>query len=138
VEPSATIDDLLERWQALKEKDSSATVEDLCADCPEQTASVKARLQAVASMMSFLGLAPESSGTVLGYDLEKIVTPTSAPIEELTKLAEMAAGRRIMSQGNVVPLSSAEWTGRWQHLQGTGNALLRKAAGEAAPAPSGG
>src|SRR5205085_2179749 len=57
------------------------------------------------------------SGSLVGYDLEKMVTPAPGPTEELVQLAELAAGRRILSQGNVVPLNSAEWIERWQQLE---------------------
>jgi len=60
------------------------------------------------------------TGTVVGFDLERILTPTTAPAENLTRLAEVAAGRRIMNEGHVVPLSSVEWTDRWQQLQRNG------------------
>jgi WD40 repeat protein/tRNA A-37 threonylcarbamoyl transferase component Bud32 len=57
------------------------------------------------------------SGTVLGFDLAKIVTPTMSTPEDLTRLAEVSAGRRIVNEGNVVPLNTAEWTERWKRLQ---------------------
>jgi WD40 repeat protein len=57
------------------------------------------------------------SGSVVGYDLTKMLTPAAEPAEDLVPLAELAAGRRILSNGNVVPLSSAEWAERWQRLQ---------------------
>ena len=57
------------------------------------------------------------SGLIIGFDLEKMVTPTPASADELTVLAELAAGRRIMSEGRVVPISSTEWTDRWERLQ---------------------
>ena len=60
------------------------------------------------------------TGTVRGFDLEKIVSPTAARIEDLTMLAEVAAGRRIMNEGQVVPLSSTEWTDRWKELKRNG------------------
>ena len=60
------------------------------------------------------------SGTVVGYDLEKMMTPTSAPAEELIRLAEVVAGRRIMNQGSVVPITSTEWTDRWEELRRNG------------------
>jgi hypothetical protein len=56
------------------------------------------------------------SGSLVGYDLNAMVTPTTAPVAELVRLAEVVAGRRIMPQGNVAPLSSAEWDERWQRL----------------------
>jgi hypothetical protein len=43
-----------------------------------------------------------------------MVTPASAPAEDLVRLAELAAGRRILSEGRVAPLTSAEWVERWQ------------------------
>ena len=45
---------------------------------------------------------------LVGYDLEKLTTPTALPRKDLVRLAEVAAGRRILSEGNVVPLSSSE------------------------------
>ena len=63
------------------------------------------------------------SGSLVGYDLEKIVTPAPGPTEDLVLLAELAAGRRILSQGNVVPLSSIEWADRWQRFRRKGDLL---------------
>ena len=57
---------------------------------------------------------------LVGYDLEKMTTPAPAPAADLVELAEIAAGRRILSQGNVVPLTSAEWAERWQRLRSAG------------------
>ena len=54
--------------------------------------------------------------TLVAYDLEKMVTPVTAPANDLIPLAELAAGRRILSEGRVVPLTSAEWAHRWQEL----------------------
>jgi WD40 repeat protein len=54
---------------------------------------------------------------LVGYDLEAMRTPTAAPVEDLVALAELAAGRRILSQGNVVPLNSSDWLERWHLLQ---------------------
>ena len=64
-------------------------------------------------------------GTVVGYDLEKMVTPNTASADELTRLAELAAGRRIMSDGRVVPLSTTEWTDRWEQLRPIQDAASR-------------
>jgi serine/threonine-protein kinase len=60
------MEDLLRRWERLKEQNKSATIEDLSADVDEQPAELRERLQAVASMMSFLGMGaePGSSGTI--------------------------------------------------------------------------
>jgi WD40 repeat protein/tRNA A-37 threonylcarbamoyl transferase component Bud32 len=57
------------------------------------------------------------SGGVIGYDLKKMLTPAAEPAEDLVRLAELAAGRRILSNGDVIPLSSSEWAERWQRLR---------------------
>jgi WD40 repeat protein len=57
------------------------------------------------------------SDYLTGYDLEKMVTPANASAEELVRLAELAAGRRIQSEGGVVPLTGAEWADRWRRLR---------------------
>jgi WD40 repeat protein/tRNA A-37 threonylcarbamoyl transferase component Bud32 len=64
------------------------------------------------------------SRSMTGYDLERMVTPAAAATEDLVPLAELAAGRRILNEGRVVPLTSAEWSERWQRLQPVGNPLL--------------
>jgi WD40 repeat protein len=58
-------------------------------------------------------------GSLVGYDLEKMVAPARAPIEDLVQLAELAAGRRIVDEGSVVPLNGVEWEDRWVHSQQT-------------------
>jgi WD40 repeat protein len=60
------------------------------------------------------GIVGGFSGSLVGYDLEAMVTPATEPVEDLVRLAEGVAGRRILSGGNVVPLDSAEWAERWQ------------------------
>jgi hypothetical protein len=57
------------------------------------------------------------SRSLVGYDLKAMLTPATAPAEDLVRLAELAAGRRILSEGRVVPLSSSEWAERWQRLR---------------------
>jgi WD40 repeat protein len=54
------------------------------------------------------------SGCLVGYDLEALVTPTTGPTEDLVQLAELVSGRRILTNGNVVSLSSSEWAERWR------------------------
>ena len=56
-------------------------------------------------------------GFLKAYDLKRMVTPAAEPTDDLLRLAELAAGRRILSNGNVVPLSSAEWAERWQRVR---------------------
>jgi WD40 repeat protein/tRNA A-37 threonylcarbamoyl transferase component Bud32 len=69
---------------------------------------------------------------LVGYDLKAMRTPATDPIEDLTALAELAAGRRILSQGNIVPLNSAEWLERWENVRQKGPAAVR-ALHEVAP-----
>jgi eukaryotic-like serine/threonine-protein kinase len=59
-------------------------------------------------------------GRITGFDLEKIVTPVTAPAEDLMRVAEVVAGRRITNDGNLVPISSNEWSDRWKELQRNG------------------
>jgi WD40 repeat protein/tetratricopeptide (TPR) repeat protein len=66
--------------------------------------------------------------TLMGYDLETILAPTAAPAEDLVRLAEVAAARRISSQGTVVPLSSVEWGERYRQLRPTPDELRQREA----------
>jgi hypothetical protein len=68
------------------------------------------------------------SGRITGFDLETMVTPAAASVDEMIRLAELAPGRRIMSQGSVVPISSTEWTERWEQLRHTQDARSRTPA----------
>jgi serine/threonine-protein kinase len=62
MECQTPFEDLLRRWECLREQNKAATIEDLSADVEEDPAQVRNRLQAVASMMSFLGMgAPSGS-----------------------------------------------------------------------------
>ena len=56
-------------------------------------------------------------GIITGYDLEKMTSPATETPAQLTRVAEVAAGRRITNEGTVVPLSSTEWTERWNELK---------------------
>jgi WD40 repeat protein len=53
-------------------------------------------------------------GSLEAYDLKRMLTPAAEPAEDLVRLAELAAGRRILGNGNVMPLSSSEWAERWR------------------------
>ncbi len=64
------------------------------------------------------------SRALVGYDLKTMVTPATGPAESLVQFAEVVAGRRILSQGRVVPLTSAEWAERWRWLQGANRSAL--------------
>jgi len=68
------------------------------------------------------------SPALVAYDLETIVTPAADPVADLAPLVELAAGRRILSQGNVVPINSAEWLERWDALRRKGIDRFQKAA----------
>jgi hypothetical protein len=46
-----------------------------------------------------------------------MTTPAPGAAEDLVRLAELAAGRRILPAGQVIPLNSAEWAERWERLQ---------------------
>jgi WD40 repeat protein len=65
---------------------------------------------------------------LVGYDLEALRSPSTDSLEELTALAELAAGRRVLSEGNIVPLNSAEWLERWHKVQRADIAALKPAA----------
>lgn len=54
------------------------------------------------------------SDSLEAYDLKAMATPLRDAVEDLVPLAELAAGRRILSRGSVVPLSSSEWAERWR------------------------
>jgi hypothetical protein len=56
VERQTTVEDLLRRWQGLKGQHKAATIEDLSVEIAEDPAELRERLQAVASMISFLGI----------------------------------------------------------------------------------
>lgn len=56
------------------------------------------------------------SGSLVGYDLTAMATPATATTEVLVRLAELIAGRRILRQERLVPLSGAEWAEHWERL----------------------
>jgi serine/threonine protein kinase len=56
VDSTPSLDDLVSRWRQHQLKGESVSMEELCGQCPEKAAELKERLEAVASMMSFLGL----------------------------------------------------------------------------------
>ncbi len=55
-----TVDDLLRSWERSKEQNKPAAIDDLSADVKQDATELRERLQAVASMMSFLGVNAES------------------------------------------------------------------------------
>jgi serine/threonine protein kinase/tetratricopeptide (TPR) repeat protein len=62
--------DMLSRWRQLRQEGHTVSLGALCPDGPAQEAEVQAHLEAVASMMSFLGLGPdgETKASVAGSD----------------------------------------------------------------------
>ncbi len=60
VERQTTVEEYLQRWQRLKVQNNAATIDDLSADVKEDPGELRERFQAVASMMSFLGMSAES------------------------------------------------------------------------------
>ena len=60
MERHTTVDDVLRRWQNSRDQNKPATIEELCAGALEDPAELRERLQAVASMMSFLGVEAEA------------------------------------------------------------------------------
>jgi eukaryotic-like serine/threonine-protein kinase len=60
VERPTTVEDYLQRWQRLTAQNKAATIDELSVDFKEDPAELRERLQAVASMMSFLGMNAES------------------------------------------------------------------------------
>jgi WD40 repeat protein/tetratricopeptide (TPR) repeat protein/tRNA A-37 threonylcarbamoyl transferase component Bud32 len=63
---------------------------------------------------------------LVGYDLDRMRAPATDRLEDLIALAELAAGRRIVSEGNIVPLNSEEWAERWDRLRQKGMAALQQ------------
>lgn len=72
---------------------------------------------------------------ITGCDLETMTTPAPATADHLNRLAEIVSGRRITNEGNVVPISGAEWTERWDRLGRTVNVLAEKPIATAPPRP---
>jgi WD40 repeat protein/tetratricopeptide (TPR) repeat protein/tRNA A-37 threonylcarbamoyl transferase component Bud32 len=67
---------------------------------------------------------------MVGYDLKAMQAPATDRTEDLVALVELAAGRRILSEGNIVPLNSTEWEERWEKVQKAGVAALKKPAAD--------
>jgi eukaryotic-like serine/threonine-protein kinase len=59
VENQTTVEDLLQLWERLKRENKAAALEDLSEIVEEDPSAMRERLQAVASMMSFLGIDAE-------------------------------------------------------------------------------
>ena len=73
--------------------------------------------------------------TITAYDLEKMTKPASATAKDLNRLAEIVSGRRITNEGNVLPISGAEWTERWDRLERTVDVLAEKPTATSLPRP---
>ena len=56
------------------------------------------------------------SDELVGYDLESLLTPADASVEELVRRAEVVACQRVYENRELVQLSPAEWLERWNQL----------------------
>jgi serine/threonine protein kinase len=101
VERNPTVDDLLQRWTILKEQSESATIEDLCSDDPEGSADLKERLQAIASMMSFLGIEADL-GPIASSSTEIGVRDISSSTVE-GECSELAVDRDVPAKSVRIP-----------------------------------
>ncbi len=101
MESESSVDDLLRRWQSLQERGKSTAIEDLCADGPEQTADLKERLQAVASMISLLGLESEPGPTGSGPTEHTVPDRSSSNMAE--ERSELAVDRAVPAKAVRIP-----------------------------------
>jgi WD40 repeat protein len=69
-----------------------------------------------------------SHPSLVAYDLEAMRIPATDAVDHLVALLELAAGRRILNQGIVVPLTSIEWAERWDLARQAHLAALKPAA----------
>ena len=63
---SASLSELVLRWQELREQGRPVSAEELCAGCPELLDALRKRLQALQSMEHFLGAAPDGLSSSMG------------------------------------------------------------------------
>jgi serine/threonine protein kinase len=61
---SPSLNELLGRWNELRQQGQSLSPEELCADCPELLAGLKHEIAAIAAMEKFLGMAPGRTRSV--------------------------------------------------------------------------
>src|SRR4051794_7273323 len=86
VDAKKTLDDLVSRWHQLRQQGQAATVEDVCADCPERLDELRERLRDLASMEQFLQLSGGAAATngaatdAAGGDTVR-VAPTGRPVD---------------------------------------------------------
>jgi WD40 repeat protein len=78
-----SLDDLVSRWHDSRQKGQTLSAEELCAGSPEKLADLKQRLEAVASMMSLLGLQSNSSPAAAAVsESDTLPPPAASPVEE--------------------------------------------------------
>jgi serine/threonine protein kinase len=63
MDSTPTLDDLVKRWQQLRQQGQTPSLEELCAGSAEQAEHLRKRLEAVAAMESFLGIASGAAGS---------------------------------------------------------------------------
>jgi hypothetical protein len=56
------------------------------------------------------------AGSLAAYDRNALTAPATASTEDLLRMAELSAGRRILEGSQVAPLDSHEWAERWARL----------------------
>jgi WD40 repeat protein/tRNA A-37 threonylcarbamoyl transferase component Bud32 len=61
MDSTPSLDDLVKRWHQLRQRGQTLSLQELCAEAPEQVDDLRQHLQAVAAMESFLGV--NESGT---------------------------------------------------------------------------
>jgi serine/threonine protein kinase/tetratricopeptide (TPR) repeat protein len=86
--------DLVSRWHQLRQEGHTVSLQALCRDCPGQEAQVQAHLEAVASMLSFLGVGPdgETEPSIPGTDGVPPRRPALTEIPGYEILGELGRG----------------------------------------------
>jgi serine/threonine protein kinase len=81
LERNLSIDHLLERWTSSGGPEGTTSLEELCSGHTDEIQNFKDRLNAIASMMSFLGLTPEALATSkeIGNNISVNCSVTPAP-----------------------------------------------------------
>jgi serine/threonine protein kinase/tetratricopeptide (TPR) repeat protein len=74
---TASVFDLVNRWQALQRAGQVVSLEELCAGCPEELSRLRAHLQAVSSMASLVDLPPTTVDPPAAFS-QALTTPESA------------------------------------------------------------
>src|SRR5262245_39465337 len=73
---TAQLDELLLRWQELRQQGQSLSVDQLCSDCPELADEVKRQVQALLSMEDLLEVPETVDGSVSEASHEELLLNT--------------------------------------------------------------